>query len=357
MKACHNMDININEAIFQNEEQCDEFIKELEAESKLTFQTRSSRPGYVLKKCVKDMAYREATEKNQLEREPKSHIVKENFNCPSFLIKQLKGGACYLKYVNHHTHEINDYFVHLDPEIKNDIAIKLSVGISPSRVLSETRQSYPEYLISIKDIENIKQTVETRFDKNDKIACEIISNENQSVKILSYGENIKIFVQTDGQKKFLTEKIDSFGIDSTHCTNRYGFYLTTLHALPKQKKGFPVGFFISTDEKQASIESFLEQFKPFIREKVTLVTDDYPAYTNAWQKVIGDHYHHQCMWHLVKNWKINLNKTGITGNYNKKNRYFDKKNIGSVYVEFKTRRILSKKTMNSQKFYSRAFLE
>ena len=73
---------------------------------------------------------------------------------------------------------------------------------------------------------------------------------------------------------------------------------------------------ISSDETQATIEQFLMQIKFKIgNKKTTLVTEDFKAYTNAWKNTIGPHNHIQCLWHLKKNWRLNLIKNGISGDF------------------------------------------
>ena len=45
---------------------------------------------------------------------------------------------------------------------------------------------------------------------------------------------------------------ETFGIDSTHCTTRYGFYLTTILLIQKTG-GTPVMHVISSDEKNIQL--------------------------------------------------------------------------------------------------------
>ena len=80
-----------------------------------------------------------------------------------------------------------------------------------------------------------------------------------------------------------------FAIDSTHCTTRYGFYLNTVHLIIKQRQGVAVAHFISSNENKTTIEEFLKLLAPIIPKiQHSLVTDDYPAYVNAWTAVFGE---------------------------------------------------------------------
>ena len=82
----------------------------------------------------------------------------------------------------------------------------------------------------------------------------------ESIDIVSFEKTIQILIHTPFQMKTLENLEDgaTFGIDSTHCTTRYGFYLTTIHLIQKTG-GTPVVHMISSDEKEQSID-VLTQF-------------------------------------------------------------------------------------------------
>ena len=301
--------------MFDSLDECLSFKKEIEIYSKIHFVTRSSskEEGYTLYKCRYDKAYHSKQGTN--EREPKLNNVKLPFNCPSFFSINNNSNHFKVRYCAHHTHKTSSWFLYLSPEIKNEIEAKLRLQIPPKGILSQLKEEFPDTIVTLKDIENVKEqrNIENySCCKNDRVSCQLLALEHDSIRIIANdNENIQIFVQTKSQKKLMAD-INVFGLDSTHCTTRYGFYLTTLHAIQKNKKGFPVAHFISTNEKQDTIESFLSQFQ-LIKNGVTLITDDFPAYTNAWTKIFGQHNHVQCFWHLKKNWRISLNKNQITG--------------------------------------------
>lgn len=72
---------------------------------------------------------------------------------------------------------------------------------------------------------------------------------------------------------------------------------------------------ISSDEKEETIENLMVFLKNQMPEnKITLITDDYPAYMNAWARHMPNVKHIQCLWHIKKNLRLNLSKHKITGN-------------------------------------------
>lgn len=140
----------------------------------------------------------------------------------------------------------------------------------------------------------------------------------ESIDIVSFEKTIQILIHTPFQMKTLENLEDgaTFGIDSTHCTTRYGFYLTTIHLIQKTG-GTPVVHMISSDEKEQSIDVLTQFIGSKIKcNNISLISDDYPAYVNSWFRNVGESNHIQCLWHLKKNWKKNLNSNGLTGQKN-----------------------------------------
>ena len=138
----------------------------------------------------------------------------------------------------------------------------------------------------------------------------------ESVKIKKLADDTVIIIQTEFQRKKISEIKSSatLGLDSTHCTTRYGFLLTNLMLIGRSG-GIPVAHMISSDEKQSTIDIFLNEISPQFKsfKHITLVTDDYPAYINSWTNCIGKATHINCFWHIKQNVKLNLRKNKITG--------------------------------------------
>jgi len=99
---------------------------------------------------------------------------------------------------------------------------------------------------------------------------------------------------------------------STHGTNAYDFHLTTLLVIDNYGEGFPVAFCISNKIDSLAMEVFLEKARTAIGGPVkgdTLMTDDAPAYVNAWRSIMGPPDHHILYtWHIDRNWRKNLYK-------------------------------------------------
>ena len=311
----------------------DEFLifkKKLEDTSKVFYVTRSSRPGYILYKCHRDRAYHNAKEVSEMLREPKSNRVKLPCSCPSSIIAKTEGNQVHVQMVDYHPHEVAQKFHSLSPAIRNDIKHKLASGISEQTCLAQVREEYPDFLITLQDVCNVKRLKNIDAisqHQNDKISCSLMQIANQEdIKIVNDdNEDIRIFIQTEFQRQKIKSTINSsikfmFAIDSTHCTTRYGFFLNTLHLVVDKMQGVAVAHFVSTNEQQSTIKEFLSLLLPIIPSaQYSLVTDDYPAYLNAWVDIFGEPNHIRCFWHMKKNWKLNLNKCGITGNFVRKN--------------------------------------
>lgn len=125
--------------------------------------------------------------------------------------------------------------------------------------------------------------------------------------------------------KFQKDMIRKFGVngkicvDGTHGTNGYDFELHTLLTIDEFGSGCPVAYCISNRCDTAALQEFFIK----VREDVGVIqaqvfmTDDAPAYINAWSCVMGPPEHHLlCSWHVDKNWRSQLTK--ISGGKEKK---------------------------------------
>ena len=299
------------------------FIKNLENATKSKYSIRNSRENYKLYACDRDKCYHKP--ENVLKnREPKLNNHKK-FSCVSFISLIKKGHQISAKFCVTHSHEEREFFTKLSDEVKNSIAIKLKMGITESVVLNQVRCLFPTYIIQAQDVQNVKNAQKINcmsLDNNDKVSCEKFAKLNPNVvKFLpSKFHNRSIIVQSEYQKRLLQSTSQNkltFGLDSTHCTTRYGFLLTTLHLIG-DTKGEAVAHLISANEKEDTIKDFLANLSNQISRKIkhTLITDDFPAYPNAWKSTIGEIDHIQCLWHLKKNWRLKLNQCKITGTLN-----------------------------------------
>jgi len=101
-------------------------------------------------------------------------------------------------------------------------------------------------------------------------------------------------------------------IDSTHKTNGYNFQLTTLLIIDNNGEGFPVAFCISSKLDTSVMEVFLEHVRIAIGgcvEGAILISDNAPAYVDAWRTVMGPPSDHVlCTWHIDRSWRKNIAK-------------------------------------------------
>ena len=119
--------------------------------------------------------------------------------------------------------------------------------------------------------------------------------------------------------KIQVEMLREFGhrvvcIDGTHGTNQYDFELTTLVVVDDHDEGFPVAHLISNRKDSIAYEVFFKSVRTRIGENLKplfFMSDDYPAYFNAWIKIMTPEVPPKkllCAWHVDKNWREALSK-------------------------------------------------
>lgn len=123
---------------------------------------------------------------------------------------------------------------------------------------------------------------------------------------------------------FQAEQIVKFGhdkicIDGTHGTNAYDIQLYTLMTINEYGSGCPIAFCFSN----RGDENIFILFFRMIKTKIGIInpnvfmSDDAPAFYNAWCQIMGEVPHKLlCTWHVDKNWRQQLNK--IRGDPSKK---------------------------------------
>jgi len=138
--------------------------------------------------------------------------------------------------------------------------------------------------------------------------------------------------------KFQQETLQKFGrdkicVDGTHGTNAYDIQLYTVVTVNEFGSGCPVAFCLSNRSDELIFQLFFEKIK-FNVEVIdckVFMTDDAPAFYNAWIAIMGPVEHRLlCTWHVDKNWRQNLSK--ISGGSEKKS------------IVYKTLRILLQTT-------------
>lgn len=129
-------------------------------------------------------------------------------------------------------------------------------------------------------------------------------------QLSSYEQDFELALMTLPQRKLL-QKLGSakLCIDSTHGTNMYKFFLTTLLTVTEDGAGMPCAYLIS---KRVDTETMVQFFEA-IKKKANVIhckafmSDDAPAFGNAWEQVMGPVQHRLlCSWHVMRNWNKHL---------------------------------------------------
>lgn len=104
---------------------------------------------------------------------------------------------------------------------------------------------------------------------------------------------------------------DKICIDGTHGLNSYSFQLYSLLVVDEYDNGFPVAFCFSNKSDTATYKLFFESIKctvGIIKPSI-FMSDDEPAFYNAWSLVMGQVPKQLlCTWHVLRNWSKNLTK-------------------------------------------------
>ncbi|XP_026477710.1 uncharacterized protein LOC113383674 [Ctenocephalides felis] len=180
-------------------------------------------------------------------------------------------------------------------------------------------------LITRKDIWYIKKRVlpphMTYRNPNDQVSVRLWVREKQlekkfqvlfykEVGIADYGLNkddIILVIMTDLQAKMLMEfGADKLCVDGTHGTNGYGYHLHTLVVVDEFGSGIPVAFCFSNRQDEVILKIFFQEIYKSVGliKTTTFMTDDAPAYFNAWSHVMGIPENKLlCSWHVSRSWK------------------------------------------------------
>lgn len=170
--------IIIQTAAFQSKEEFDGFRSSLEKESKCPLIIRNSNEIYREYICNRSHDTREKIPLRDRKREPNLSKLKKDYTCPTFLKLRMKNGIYEVSYCNFHTHDVPSHFFHMNEDIRQRIEQKLRLGIEAKEVLRQTRNENPDFLITIKDIQNVKQLRRIgniSYDQNDKLSCRNIN--------------------------------------------------------------------------------------------------------------------------------------------------------------------------------------
>lgn len=157
----------------------EELKSNLENRKKTKFVIRNSKIGYQQYICQHTIT-RPRKASVEFEREPKLNRIKKDYTCPAFIkvIDKLNGKM--VKYCNNHIHETYDYFLQMDDECRHIIERKLKMGIKEKEILNQMKVEKSDFIISMKDIQNVKllkKIGDVSYDTNDKISCSNFNND------------------------------------------------------------------------------------------------------------------------------------------------------------------------------------
>lgn len=121
-----------------------------------------------------------------------------------------------------------------------------------------------------------------------------------------------LIIMTNYQKEILKKYgTDKICVDGTHGLNPYDFILHSLLVVDDMGSGSPVAFCFSNRSHEGIFHLYFSKIKDEVGNVSSKVfmSDDAPAYYNAWEKVMGQVQHRLlCSWHVTRNWCENLAK-------------------------------------------------
>ncbi|KFM68785.1 putative zinc finger transcription factor protein 17, partial [Stegodyphus mimosarum] len=262
--------------------------------------------------------------------------IKCGITCPAYIkvlekVDQIEV-ECQSVHVGHKT-EVGK--LPLSKTEKTHLANLMKHGVPPTKVLSEIQKDYtPSKRLCItnsQDLRNIRRDFgidkDVMLDKNDFVSVDITVRKLQAEpgnpvliykqineELLQYPGICKsdflLGIMNSAQLKMLEHHSNCIMIDSTHGTNQYGLNLTSVLVNDNNFEGFPVAILYSsklTTETFAAFFSCIKERLPNLKTTV-FMSDDAPAYYNAWCCVFGEADHHLlCSWHVQRAWFKNLN--------------------------------------------------
>ncbi|GIX66720.1 ULP_PROTEASE domain-containing protein [Caerostris extrusa] len=128
--------------------------------------------------------------------------------------------------------------------------------------------------------------------------------------LLNSDKSFALGIQTETQKEMLVKhSYKIICIDSTHDTNRYGFYLLSIHIQDEYGQGYPVAHFICNYLDYDTLITLFNSLKCRIsnlRVYNVMTDDDNVCYT-AFNSVFGPNLNHLlCKWHVFRAWNRQL---------------------------------------------------
>ncbi|XP_049803042.1 uncharacterized protein LOC126237205 [Schistocerca nitens] len=225
-------------------------------------------------------------------------------------------------------HSLSVGSLHLITADRAMVAELIAQGVPDTTILKKVRESIQVglfrrvHLLSKQDIRNIRKEYkldDSSAHQDNATSVDLWVRQQEclgkdspviyykALRIMetNYQKVTLIALMTEYQQKMAKKVL----IDSTHGTNRYKFYLTTLLTVDEFGAGCPVSYCLSTHTDTRSMRVFFEQIKKCIGNIKTKVfmSDDCDSYCSAWSVVMG-HSEHRLLytWHVDQAWRWNI---------------------------------------------------
>ncbi|KAG0444193.1 hypothetical protein HPB47_014062 [Ixodes persulcatus] len=273
--------------------------------------------------------------------------------CPAQMeiLKQTDGRVAVIYQPTHHGHTENVAHFLLSQIDREALTGKLEAGVTMDRMLDDIRSSVgcvEPHLLNVqkKDLLNIAVEFNIahpeRLDSSDAVSIDLMARKMCNVSdspIICYkpqsmgsepgDKDFMLGIITPQQQLLLAELgTDRIQIDSTRGTNEYDFQLTTLMVVDEFNAGVPVAYLISNKVDSPTMQKFFEAIESKIGKvhcKV-FMSDDAPAYINAWRSVMPEPEKRLlCAWHVDKNWRKRID--GVQGELNQLALYMQLRTI------------------------------
>ncbi|XP_069582362.1 uncharacterized protein [Ranitomeya imitator] len=296
--------------------------------------------------CNRDGSYRSRVGTDRKKKLKSQGSCKIEARCPSFII--VKEGAENVRvtfYKRHVGHSMSLGHRTLSRDDCTEIAGLLESGRPLLTILDLVRDSCLNsehfqriHLLTKMDMRNITTEFNLKKDRlhqNDAISLEIWVNsflegnmdyhpvvfykrQEESDKPVVGSphlndEDFLLVIMTPYQKKMFVEfGSDIICVDGTHGTNGYDFQLLTILTVDEYASGYPIAFCFTNRKDTIAYKRFFLAVKMANSMPVNYVcnifmSDDEPAFFNAWEEVMGPVKHRLlCSWHVDRNWQANV---------------------------------------------------
>ncbi|XP_054919801.2 uncharacterized protein [Dermacentor andersoni] len=245
----------------------------------------------------------------------------------------------------HRGHDFELGRVFLSKSERAAIAEKLRGGVSMDAVLDNVRSNVDETfhrinLLSKQDLRNIMRDARVskteRLHDDDYVSVQLWVErmhgekenpvlffkhqgqpdksdifERKNEDLLDDRDFMLVIMTTPQQELFKRLGTDRVCVDGTHGTAGFDFQLVTVLCVDGFGAGFPVAYCVTNRTDRKAMLTFFMAIgsKTGQIAAQSFMTDDAPAFYNAWQEVMGQPQHRLlCAWHVDKNWREAMNK-------------------------------------------------